>query len=159
MRRTPLRSRPKAAAPAPDRDQRLAERAARVMAEATPRAAVMAPVTGPAAPIHKERPVRSEAYRRAVASLPCIRCGIPGISQCAHRNSGKGMGIKTSDVESFPLCADTPGRPGCHRRFDQAAMFSKPVRSVIEDVWVADTQRRIHAMGLWPKSLPRLDDG
>ena len=50
--------------------------------------------SAPAAPIEKSAPVRSEAYRRAVASLPCINCGVPGYSQCAHSNSGKGAGIK-----------------------------------------------------------------
>lgn len=68
MRRTPLRYRPRAAAPAPVREQRLVERAARTREQATPRAAVIAPVAGPAVPAHKERPIRSEAYRRAVSA-------------------------------------------------------------------------------------------
>ena len=50
--------------------------------------------SAPAARVEKSAPVRSEALRRAVASLPCINCGIPGHSQCAHSNSGKGAGIK-----------------------------------------------------------------
>ena len=58
------------------------------------RASTYAAPTEPAAPIAKSAPVRSEAYRRAVASLPCINCGVPGHSQCAHSNSGKGAGIK-----------------------------------------------------------------
>ena len=48
----------------------------------------------PAARVEKSAPVRSEALRRAVASLPCVNCGVPGHSQCAHSNSGKGAGIK-----------------------------------------------------------------
>ena len=32
----------------------------------------------------KNAPLRSEKYRRAVASLPCINCGIQGYSQAAH---------------------------------------------------------------------------
>ena len=40
--------------------------------------------TTPAEPVTKDAPVRSEAYRRAVASLPCINCGIQGYSQAAH---------------------------------------------------------------------------
>ena len=50
--------------------------------------------SAPAARVEKAAPVRSEALRRAVASLPCINCGVPGHSQCAHSNSGKGAGIK-----------------------------------------------------------------
>lgn len=56
--------------------------------------APQAVATAPAAPIAKDQPVRSEAYRRAVASLPCVICGIAGQSQAAHGSAGKGMGIK-----------------------------------------------------------------
>ncbi len=155
MRRTPLRSRPRTAAPAPDRDLRLAERAQRVMADATPRTAAMAHVAAPAAPVHKERPIRSEAYRRAVASLPCVICGVPGHSQAAHANTGKGAGIKTSDLTCFPACADRPGVRGCHSRLDQGALYPKHIRQQLEPAWAADTQRRLVAMGLWPKNLPQ----
>ncbi len=34
------------------------------------------------------------------------------------------------------------------------ALFTKAVRRELEPVWAADTQRRIHAMGLWPPGLP-----
>ena len=102
----------------------------------------------------KVKPFRSERYRRLVATFPCILCGIPGISQCAHANTGKGAGTKVSDLESFPLCACQPGRRGCHSNFDQGALFEKAARRLIEPAWVADTQRRIKAMGLWPKNAP-----
>ena len=52
------------------------------------------PIGAPVAPIAKDNPVRSQQYLRLVASLPCIDCGVPGYSQCAHSNSGKGAGIK-----------------------------------------------------------------
>ena len=115
--------------------------------------------SAPAAQVAKAAPVRSEAYRRAVASLPCAICKVPGYSQCAHSNSGKGAGIKASDLDSFPLCTVHPGADGglvqgCHERFDQGAMFSKAVRRALEPVWAAATQRRIQAMGLWPQNLP-----
>lgn len=115
--------------------------------------------TTPAEPVTKDAPVRSEPYRRAVASLPCAICGVPGYSQAAHANQGKGMGIKASDLDSFPLCTVHPGADGrlvqgCHENFDQGALFTKAVRRELEPVWAADTQRRILAMGLWPKALP-----
>ena len=109
--------------------------------------------TAPAATISKDDPVRSEKYRRAVAGLPCINCKVPGYSQCAHSNSGKGAGIKASDLDSFPLCCDRPGQRGCHSLFDQGALFTKAVRREQEPVWAADTQRRLLAMGLIPPSL------
>ena len=115
--------------------------------------------TAPATPIVKDNPVRSQQYRRAVASLPCINCGVPGHSQCAHSNSGKGAGIKASDLDSFPLCTVHPGADGrlvqgCHENFDQGALFTKAVRREQEPVWAADTRRKLLALGLWPKALP-----
>lgn len=107
--------------------------------------------------IAKESPARSEPYRRLVAAMACIHCGIAGLSQCAHANTGKGAGIKADDRESFPLCCDSPGRQECHPKFDQGALFSKAVRRLIEPAWAADTRRRIQAAGMWPKGLEFLD--
>ncbi len=41
----------------------------------------------PAAQVAKAAPVRSEAYRRAVAGLRCIHCGLLGYSQLIDRVS------------------------------------------------------------------------
>ena len=160
MRRTPFRRTAVSASAETEqeREQRLMDKARRAMNSVVPRAANMG-LSTTAAPIPKAAPVRSEAYRRAVASLPCINCGVPGYSQCAHSNSGKGAGIKASDLGSFPLCTVHPGADGrlvqgCHENFDQGALFTKAARRELEPVWAADTQRRIHAMGLWPKALP-----
>ena len=148
---------------APQREARDPDRL-RTMPTVTP-GAFRAPqpvATTPVVQVPKDAPVRSEAYRRAVASLPCAICGVPGYSQCAHSNSGKGAGIKASDLDSFPLCTVHPvadGRlvQGCHERFDQGALFSKLVRRDLEQAWIADTQRKIYSMGLWPKKLPYTD--
>ena len=112
----------------------------------------------PAAQVHKAAPVRSEAYRRTVATLPCAICGVHGYSQAAHANQGKGMGMKACDLTCFPACGPRPGFQGCHAALDQGALFLKAVRRELEPVWAADTQRKIHAMGLWPKGLPVPDD-
>ena len=105
-----------------------------------------------AAPITKSAPVRNEAYRRAVASLPCVICGLQGNSQAAHGSGAgtatcKGMGLKSCDLNCFPACVN------CHRQLDQGALFKRAVRHELEPVWAADTQRKIQAMGLWPKTL------
>lgn len=108
------------------------------------------PVTmnGGVKPAPKPEPaVRSEAYRRLVAALPCKACGRLGC-QAAHPNTGKGMGMKTDDRLCFPLC------PDCHTQFDQGAMFPKAVRREIELTWAADTRRQITAAGDWPANLP-----
>lgn len=128
----------------------------RVRAMPLPTAAfrVAVPVADIGIAISKSVPVRSEPYRRLVAGFPCIHCGIAGLSQCAHGNTGKGMGLKTDDRNSFPLCADSPGRPGCHARFDHHELFSRAARTEIEQAWAADTRRRIQAAGIWPATLP-----
>jgi hypothetical protein len=106
-------------------------------------------------PISKEEPMRSEGYRRLVATLPCKVCGIVGYSQAAHPNTGKGSGFKTDDRLCFPLCGPRPSEAGCHSKFDQHALFSKAVRRELEPVWGADTRRQITAAGTWPKNLPK----
>jgi hypothetical protein len=70
----------------------------------------------------KLKPYRNEAYRRKVAALPCVNCGISGFSQCAHANGhlfGKGGARKADDLQSFPLCCTRPMQVGCHALFDQ----------------------------------------
>ena len=114
--------------------------------------------SAPAARVEKSAPVRSEAYRRLVAAMPCVICGMVGYGQAAHGSAGKGMGIKASDLELFCLCADRPGVRGCHGQFDQGALFTKSVRHELEPVWAADTRRKLLAMGLWPKGVPVPDD-
>ena len=66
----------------------------------------------------KEAPLRSESYRRWVASFPCAICGISGFSQAAHENVGKGMSMKVCDKRTFPACGPHWGLPGCHYLFD-----------------------------------------
>ena len=112
----------------------------------------------PAARVEKSAPVRSEAYRRLVAAMPCVICGMVGYGQAAHGSAGKGMGIKASDLELFCLCADRPGVRGCHSLLDQGALFTKAVRREREPVWAADTRRKLLALGLWPKGVPVPDD-
>lgn len=84
----------------------------------------------------KTRPVRSESYRRWVASHACFACGIDGWSQCAHANGG-GMGTKTCDTESFPLCCARYGIVGCHQKFDLCIGMDKETRRTLTISYVA----------------------
>lgn len=111
------------------------------------------PVGAPVAPIEKENPVRSPQYLRAVASLPCIACGIQGYSQAAHLPP-EAKGMKQSDLLTFPLCCTRVGIAGCHQDYDQYRLFPRAAAMAVGRAWAADTQRRILAMGLWPKALP-----
>ena len=152
MRRTGFKSR------AQQRSQRDPDRA-RSMPTVVP-GAFRAPepvASAPAAPIEKSAPVRNEAYRRAVASLPCIACGIQGYSQAAHLPP-EAKGMKQSDLLTFPLCCVRVGVPGCHQDYDNYRLFPKHAAMTVGRAWAKDTQRRIQAMGLWPKGLPHLQD-
>jgi len=115
--------------------------------------APLAVAAAPTAPITKDQPVRSQVYLRAVAGLPCIACGIQGHSQAAHLPP-EAKGLKQSDLLTFPLCCTRVGVPGCHQDYDQYRLFPKPAAMTVGRAWAADTQRRIHAMGLWPKGVP-----
>lgn len=88
----------------------------------------------------KERPARDSAYLRAVAALPCIHCGRHGPSQAAHADHGKGLGIKASDYETFPLCADGPGRVGCHTIIGSTGAFPREIRRALEQRYVSATR-------------------
>ena len=103
--------------------------------------------------IQKDNPLEHEGYRRLVASLPCIRCGIVGWSQCAH-GPILGKSIKCDDRFSMPLCADRPLVVGCHTLYDQYRLGRGQWRRDMAVVWSAQTRAEIIAAGLWPVGLP-----
>lgn len=156
-RRTPIKS-AGFKSRAPSSEQRDPDRV-RSMPTVTP-GAFRAPepvASAPAAQVAKAAPVRSEAYRRLVASLPCIQCCVTGHSHAAHPNAGKGMGTKADDRLCFPLCADRPGVRGCHSQFDQGGLYSKDRRRELEPMWGAQTRAVIDGMGNWPKGLEKME--
>jgi hypothetical protein len=111
------------------------------------------------APIEKERPLRSEPYRRLVAALPCINCGREGQSQHAHENMGKGKGIKVDDRRAMPLCADSFGLPGCHTLFDNYALFlDRDEHRRMGAIWADKTRRTIENLGLLPANMQKWSD-
>ncbi|MCU7372837.1 HNH endonuclease [Paucibacter sp. O1-1] len=103
--------------------------------------------------VPKEVRVRSETYRRLVASLPCVNCGIEGFTQHAHGNLGKGMALKTCDLFAFPLCAARPGEQGCHAKLDHGALFAKARRRDAEMEWARRTVQFLLGADLWPRHL------
>lgn len=153
-RRTPIKS-AGFKSRAPSSEQRDPDRV-RSMPAVTPGAfRLPEPVaSAPAAPIAKDSPVRSQQYLRLVASLPCIACGIQGYSQAAHLPP-EAKGMKQSDLLTFPLCCTRVGIPGCHQDYDQYRLFPREAAMTVGRAWAADTQRRIQAMGLWPKNMKK----
>lgn len=88
----------------------------------------------------KSRPVRSESYRRWVASLPCAICGAEGWTQAAHGNMGKGLGLKVCDLQLFPACAPRFGLMGCHWQIDNTFQMTREERRELEAKAIAQTQ-------------------
>lgn len=155
MRHTPMRRNGWSRKPRPEVATGGTDKTAKTLSPATRRAS-MPPATGGARAITKADPVRSEAYRRLVAALPCCACGLVGHSQAAHPNTGKGGGIKTDDRLCFPLCASRPLTVGCHPRLDQGAWMARDERRAAEQRWATETIQRITEAGLWPPGLPQL---
>ncbi len=91
--------------------------------------------------------VRSESYRRFVASHSCFGCGVEGFSQCAHANTGKGMAMKVCDLQSFPLCAPHWGLIGCHQQFDLLLDMTRDDRREMEVRYVERMQAIARAAG------------
>ena len=128
----------------PDRPDRSAEFASFQMPK--PRAATIRIIDGKArmvVPVPKHPPVRDEAYRRLVAAMPCDHCQRPPPSQCAHADEGKGMGMKSDDDGCFPLCADSPGRVGCHTLIGSRGMFAKEQRRYLEQKYAQQTRDKL----------------
>jgi hypothetical protein len=149
LRRTPLRS--KAA-----KAWRKPERVLPDVPELPPKPrAVMVAANDAVVAAPKEAPLRSESYRRYVASQRCFACGIEGFSQCAHANSGKGLGIKTCDSRTFPLCAPHFGLIGCHQMHDLCLDVSLEERRENEARYVERMQQQAVADGWNLKTLTR----
>jgi hypothetical protein len=75
-----------------------------------------------------------------VAYHDCFACGMPGRSQAAHANFGKGRGLKTDDSLCFPLCCTLPMRVGCHDQHDQLIDMTLDERREREAVYVERMQ-------------------
>lgn len=70
---------------------------------------------------------RSPKLLRAIGELACAHCGTDnGTVVAAHRNEGKGMGIKVSDALVAPLCYS------CHVELDQGRSMTRDER---RDMW------------------------
>lgn len=95
----------------------------------------------PIQPITKDSRHESEAWRRAVASLPCVLCGKQGDTQCAHRNEGKGMGLKTDDALTAALCTT------CHGEIDQGSQHTRAQRRERMDKAILLTLRELARAG------------
>lgn len=117
----------------------------------------MARITDEVVNLPKEPPLRSEKYRRLVAALPCIHCGVVGHSQAAHADQGKGARIKSDDRTCYPACASRPGVRGCHDIIGASGAIPQEQRRALEQEYAASTRKTIRDSGKWPKSVPHLE--
>lgn len=97
--------------------------------------------------------LRSEAHRKNVAALPCAKCGIEKLSQAAHPNAFKGMGLKACDSLVFPLCCTRPGITGCHADHDQGAIYTKQERAKAEWEFADATRAELIKQNKWPAEV------
>lgn len=118
---------------------------------------VFAPSTDLVVANPKQNAIEHEGYRRMVAALPCIRCGIWHQSQAAHPPP-TGKGIKEDDRECFPLCCTRPLITGCHVEFDQYRLIPTDLMRVQAAVWGRQTRNTIVSAGQWPRRLPMYEE-
>lgn len=108
---------------------------------------VIRPVGDTGVAVPKASIIRSEAYRKFVASHDCFGCGIAGFSQCAHENFGKGMAMKVCDSRAFPLCGPRYGLLGCHQQFDLGVDCEREERRAMGAAYVMRMQGIAAAAG------------
>jgi len=138
MRRSTFKAKAPVREPRPDRSAEFASYSA-------PRpAAVMAANLDQEAPVvlEKEDHFYSEAWRRAVAELPCVLCDRWNETQAAHRNEDKAGGKKLmDDCWTAALCVR------CHSAIDQGKDFTREERRQRLDLAILLTIRALARAG------------
>jgi predicted aminopeptidase len=104
----------------------------------------------------KAAPVRSEAYRRAVATLPCWFCGVHLHTQAAHGDEGKGGMLKSNDLTCWPGCGPHDGLPGCHYIMGSTGSFTQSERRAMEVMAARHTQYTLIALAVSDHKLRRV---
>jgi hypothetical protein len=83
---------------------------------------------------------RSKKWLGAVAQIPCVFCGRP--AQVAHRNQGKGMGLKCDDCQTAALCPDH------HHEIDNGKTMTREQRRARMDEAIVLTLTEMVKRGL-----------
>lgn len=90
----------------------------------------------------KQKTFRSKKWLAAVGSIEyCVLCGDWGI-QVAHRNEGKGMGLKADDSLTAALCIP------CHNSIDNGKNLTREERRQLMDRAIVLTIKEITRRGL-----------
>ncbi|EBH5932288.1 hypothetical protein CQX38_03340 [Salmonella enterica] len=84
---------------------------------------------------------RSKKWLDAVGQIEkCVLCGRWG-TQVAHRNEGKGTGLKTDDCATAALC------PECHHEIDNGSHLSREERRCLMNRAIVLTVIKLVRMG------------
>lgn len=89
----------------------------------------------------KQEYFRSKRWLQAVASIPCVICGAEDV-QAAHRNEGKGMGMKVDDCLTAALCV------AHHAEIDSGKNLSNEERRKALDIAILKTIVQLTRNGL-----------
>lgn len=85
---------------------------------------------------------RNKKWLAAVGQIDrCVLCGTWG-TQVAHRNEGKGMGLKTDDCATAAICVE------CHTEIDNGKNLTRDERRQLMDRAIVLTLIQIARMGL-----------
>lgn len=85
---------------------------------------------------------RSKKLLVLLRELPCMHCGtMDGTICAAHRNQGKGMGMKNSDALVAALCHS------CHYELDNGKTLSKEERRELWDQAYINTMQYLIETG------------
>lgn len=84
---------------------------------------------------------RSREWLAAVGQIECcVLCGAYGV-QVAHRNEGKGMGLKVDDSLTAALCVT------CHTDIDNGKNLTREERRALMDRAIVLTVQRLSREG------------
>lgn len=90
----------------------------------------------------KQPAYRSEEWLAAVRQIECcVRCGAYG-TEPAHRNLGKGFGIKVDDCATAALCRS------CHHEIDNGKAMDREERRSALDSAIVKTVIELARRGL-----------
>jgi hypothetical protein len=87
--------------------------------------------------MQKQQTYRSRKWLAAVGQIECcVLCGSYGV-QVAHRNEGKGTGLKVDDSLTAALCLS------CHHEIDNGNHLTKDERRSMMDKAIVLTLREL----------------
>lgn len=85
---------------------------------------------------------KNRAWLEAVAQIQyCVLCGSTEGLQVAHRNEGKGVGLKAPDVLTARLCQD------CHYEIDNGRDMPRADRRALMDRAIVLTLEQLSKIG------------